>query len=190
MPTPIRRVSCQAVPLWSNQHLQQAQLEDSSISPVVKWVKESRIRPSWSSITPHGEATLMYWAQWDSLHLKYGVVYRLWEAPAENSTVWQLLLPKKLGAEVLQQLHDSEAAGHLGISKTLKRVFERFYWVRCSRDVKQWCKSYDTCATRKVHTELFKHLWLGTTLELQWNELWWMCLELYLKLSPKTSICS
>ena len=97
----------------------------------------------WSSIAPQDETNKMYWAQWDSLSLKDGVVYRLWETPAGDSTVWQLLLPKKLRAEVLHQLHDAET------SKTLKRVRERFYSVGCSQDVKHWCSSCDTCASRK-----------------------------------------
>ena len=70
----------------------------------------------------------MYWAQWDSLRLQDGVVYQLWEMPAGDSTVRQLLLPKKFradadaDADVLCQLHDSKTAGHLGSSKTLKTV--------------------------------------------------------------------
>ena len=118
--------------IWSSEHLEKAQLEDDTIGPVAKWLKKSQVRPPWSSIAPQNETTKMYWAQWDRLCLKYGVAYRLSESPAGDSTVWQLLLPKKLRAEVLHQLHDLETCGHLGISNTLKRVEERFYWVGCN----------------------------------------------------------
>ena len=148
-PKAVRRVSWQAVPFWSSDHLQKAQLEDDTIGPIAKWLKKSQVRPPWSSIASRNETTKMYWAQWDSLCLKDGVAYRLWESPVGDSTVWQLLLPKKLRAEVLHQLHDSETSGHLGISKTLKRVQERFYWVGCNQDVKHWCSSCDACASRK-----------------------------------------
>ena len=74
---------------------------------------------------------------------------RLWETPAGDATVPQLLLPKKLREEVLHQLHNTVTSGHLGVSKTLGRVRERFYWVGCQRDVQDWCRSCDACASRK-----------------------------------------
>ena len=90
----------------------------------------------------------MYWAQWSSLHLQNRVVYRIWETPAGDSTVWQLLLSKAPRSEVLHQLHNIITSGHLGISKTLGRVRERYYWIGCRQDVQPWCCNCDTCATR------------------------------------------
>ena len=43
----------------------------------------------------------------------------------------------------IQQLHDTQMAGHLGVAKTLSRVRERFYWVQCRRDVQEWCHNCD-----------------------------------------------
>ena len=87
--------------------------------------------------------------QWESLELKDGVLYRLWETPAGDKVVKQFILPKNLRPSVLQQLHCSPTAGHLGINKTLGRIRERFYWVSCSKDVKAFCKSCDLCASRQ-----------------------------------------
>ena len=144
-----RRAMHQLAPHWSVKDLQLAQLEDNTIGPIAKWLKNSQDRPPKSDVSPYSEATKLYWAQWDSLHLKDGLVYRLWEAPAGDSSVWQLLLPKKLREEVLYQLHEIPTAGHLGIAKTLHRVRQRYYWVGCHQDVQQWCKSCDACAARK-----------------------------------------
>ena len=77
-----------------------------------------------------------------------GLVFRLWETPAGDSIVWQLLLPKTLRQEALHQLHNSITSGHLSVSKTLGKVRERFYWVGCQRDVHDWCRSCDMCASR------------------------------------------
>ena len=63
------------------------------------------------------------WAQWNSQ--RWTGVF-LWETPAGGSSVWQLLLPKKLGEEVLYRLHDTPTAGHLGITKTLQRVQQKY----------------------------------------------------------------
>ena len=62
------------------------------------------------------------WAQWDSLRLMGGVLYRLWESPAGDRVVWQIVVPKKLQREVFSQLHSSLSAGHFGVTKTLSRV--------------------------------------------------------------------
>ena len=81
--------------------------------------------------------------------MKDGLVFRLWETPAGDATVPQLLLPQKFRQEVLHQLHNTVTSGHVGASKTLGKVRERFYWVDCQRDVQDWCRSCDTCASRK-----------------------------------------
>ena len=125
VPLSIRRATQQLAPVWSVADIQKAQLEDSSIGPVAKWLKNSQDRPAKSDVALFSDTTKLYWAQWASLRLKDGLVYRLWETPAGDSSVWQLLLPKKLREEVLHQLHDTATSGHLGISKTLQRVRER-----------------------------------------------------------------
>jgi len=91
-----RRAMHQLAPHWSVKDLQLAQLKDNTIGPIARWLKNSQDRPPKSDVSPYSEATKLYWAQWDSLHLKDGLVYRLWETPAGDSSVWQLLLPKKL----------------------------------------------------------------------------------------------
>lgn len=63
VPKPVRRVSWQAMPLWSNEQLQKAQLEGDTIGPIAKLLKKSGVIPPWSSIAPQTKATKMYWAQ-------------------------------------------------------------------------------------------------------------------------------
>ena len=87
--------------------------------------------------------------QWESLEVKDGVLYRLWKTPAGDKVVKQLILPKKLRPSVLQQLHCSLTADHLGVNKTRGRIQERFYWVPCSKDAKAFCKTCDLCASRR-----------------------------------------
>ena len=110
-----RRAMHQLTPLWSVAELQ-AQLEDSTIGPITRWMKKSPNRPPKTDVTPYSDATKLYWAQWASLHLQDGLVYRLWETLAGDSSIQQLLLPKRLREEVLRQLHDTATSGHLGIS--------------------------------------------------------------------------
>ena len=90
-----------------------------------------------------------YWAQWSLLEVRDNVLFRKWESDRGDEIVWKLVLPDSLKTEVLKQLHDSPAAGHLGFRKTTKRVKARFYWCGLQRDVKSWCVRCDLCASRK-----------------------------------------
>ena len=90
-----------------------------------------------------------YWAQWDSLAVKEGVLYHWWELADLGKVTWQLVLTKGLRTTVLKQLHDSPVGGHLGVCKTLAKVRERFYWIHCRRDIEEWCQRCDLCAARK-----------------------------------------
>ena len=47
------------------------------------------------------------------------------------------------------QLHEYPGGGHLGISKTLGKLRERFFWTGQSLDVKKWCEACNTCSAKK-----------------------------------------
>ena len=81
--------------------------------------------------------------------MQEGLLYRLWETPAGHCSIKQLILPRKLWEDVLQQLHSSPTAGHLGVNKTPGRIHESFYWVQCSKDVCTFCKNYDLCLSQR-----------------------------------------
>ena len=106
--------------------LQTHQMEDKTIYHILQW-KEAGKCPEWASITHLDSTTKAYWAQWDSLAVKEGVLYHQWELTELGKVTWQLVLPKGLRTSVLKQLHDNPARGLLGVSKTLAKVRERFY---------------------------------------------------------------
>ncbi|GBO14414.1 Retrovirus-related Pol polyprotein from transposon opus [Araneus ventricosus] len=59
---------------WSSCEIEKAQLEDPTIKPILEKKLNSAVRPSWQEIAPESPATKRYWALWDSLHLKDGVL--------------------------------------------------------------------------------------------------------------------
>ena len=91
----------------------------------------------------------MYWSQWHSLQLRDGKLYRCWESPKGNIIRWQLVVPKSARDDVLRQLHESPTGGHYGENKTLDNVRQRYYWAKCSIDVKLWCRLCHVCAAKK-----------------------------------------
>ncbi|KAJ8955258.1 hypothetical protein NQ318_000285 [Aromia moschata] len=83
------------------------------------------------------------------LCLRDGLLHRKWESPDGVSAVYQLVLPKARIHQVLEELHNSPTGGHFGVTRTLARVRDRFYWINCRRDVEEWCKRCDLCSAKK-----------------------------------------
>ncbi|GBN06648.1 Retrovirus-related Pol polyprotein from transposon 297 [Araneus ventricosus] len=134
---------------WSPNDVQKAQLEDPAIRQILEKKLNSEDRPSWQEIAPESPATKRYWALWDSLHLKDGVLYCRWESNDGSSCRWQLILPKSRIQEVQRETHDSASGDHLGVMKTLSKTRERFYWDRLRADVEKWCRECHACGARK-----------------------------------------
>ncbi|GBM31585.1 Transposon Ty3-G Gag-Pol polyprotein, partial [Araneus ventricosus] len=137
----VKVLTTASVDPWSSCEIQKAQLEDPNIKPILEKKLNSADRPSWQEIAPESPATKRYWALWDSLHLKDGVLYRRWESDNGSSCRWQLILPKSRIPEVLRETHDSASGGHFGVMKTLSKTRERFYWDRLRADVEKWCRA-------------------------------------------------
>ncbi|GFX60895.1 gypsy retrotransposon integrase-like protein 1 [Trichonephila clavipes] len=113
-------------------------------------MESSSNKPSWQDISAYSPTTpTQYWALWNSLHLRNGVLYRKFESEDGKTFRWQLVLPRSRIPEVLKELHGSPTGGHFGVMKTLHRVRERFFWGKVRADVEQWCKSCDACSARK-----------------------------------------
>ncbi len=87
--------------------MRRAQLDDQDIKPILEWMEKSPDRPLWSEIAPHSQVAKVYWAQWQSLKIVGGVLYRLWETPSGDAVIQHLVLPESLRAEVLRELHDT-----------------------------------------------------------------------------------
>ncbi|GBO12710.1 hypothetical protein AVEN_10703-1 [Araneus ventricosus] len=114
-------------------------------------------RPSLQEIAHESPATKRYWALWNFLYLKDGVLYRKWESNDGGFYRRQLVLPNCRIQEVLRETHDNTSGRHFGVMKTLRKTRERFYWDRLRADVEKWCLECQACGARRgVKTELGK----------------------------------
>ncbi|GFW50246.1 hypothetical protein TNCV_4696641 [Trichonephila clavipes] len=134
---------------WSDEKVREDQMADPDIQPLIEFMESSSNKPSWQDISAYSPTTKQYWALWNSLHLRNGVLYRKFESEDGKTFRWQLVLPRSRIPEVLKELHGSPTGGHFGVMKTLHRVRERFCWGKVRADVEQWCKSCDACSARK-----------------------------------------
>ncbi|GFT96771.1 retrovirus-related Pol polyprotein from transposon 412 [Trichonephila clavipes] len=134
---------------WSDEKVREDQMADPDIKPLIEFMESSSKKPSWQDISAYSPTTKQYWALWNSLHLRNGVLYRKFESEDGKTFRWQLVLPRSRIPGVLKELHGSPTGGHFGVMKTLHRVRERFCWGKVRADVEQWCKSCDACSARK-----------------------------------------
>ncbi|KAG5885093.1 hypothetical protein JTB14_003967 [Gonioctena quinquepunctata] len=86
------------------------------------------------------------WAQWNSLILDNGILKRVLEADIGGEDRRQIIVPRNRREEVLREIHEGVAGGHLGVTKTLQKVRQRFYWANCQADVQDWCRKCAVCA--------------------------------------------
>ncbi|KAJ8952780.1 hypothetical protein NQ318_008097 [Aromia moschata] len=119
------------------------QENDPNLRPIVDWKKEGR-KPTWEEVSRYSPTVKSYWAQWNSLVLSDGVLKRVLEKTDGTEERKQLIVPRNRVPEVLEEIH---TGGHLGVTKTLGKVRERFNWVNCTTVVKEWCKKCVVSAT-------------------------------------------
>ena len=129
--------------------VRQGQLEDQTINTVLMAKEGTKERPRWEEISAYSPAVKTYWAQWDQLEVHSGVLCKKWESADGEQTQLKVILPGKYRNEILEQLHGSKTAGHMGLRKTLEKVRTRYYWVGMSAYVRSFVRKCNLCARRK-----------------------------------------
>lgn len=65
---------------------------------------------------------------WDQLVIKDGLLFRKYLNNQKQDVHYQMVIPKAMRMEVLEELHGRISGGHLGEDKTLQKLKQRFYW--------------------------------------------------------------
>ena len=95
-------------------------------------------------------------AKGDQFFICNTLLYRYWNPRNQRGDVEpqeQLILPRECRKPVLHLAHEIPLAGHLGKEKTAKRILQRFYWPTIYQDVKEHCRTCESCqksASRRV----------------------------------------
>ncbi|UYV68187.1 K02A2.6-like [Cordylochernes scorpioides] len=134
---------------WTPASCRASQQQDLNIGPILELKENGNLRPSWEIISDKSPALKALWAQWDSLRVENGLLKRVWESADGRSTKMQLVVPEVKIPGVLREVHSGASGSHFGVTKTLRKVRERFYWVYCREDVENWCRRCTTCAASK-----------------------------------------
>ena len=134
---------------WSPEEIRTQQMQDTVVGPVLQ-AKEKNCRPTADLVKRQSPTSRRLFQQYNQLKVKDGQLWRIFEDD-KGTTSWdQLVVPTSLKPEVLRELHEGAASGHLGEEKTMSRLRERFYWPGQWNDVRDWCRTCATCAARKT----------------------------------------
>ena len=132
----------------SQEDIRNCQVNDELVGPIYQ-AKLEGIRPSERSVKGKDPKYRRLVQIWDQLVIKDGLLWRLFENNSGSNSIYQLVVLGVLKSEVLCDIHEGILGGHLGVDKSLGKLKERFYWPGHFNDVKHWCSTCVSCATRK-----------------------------------------
>ncbi|ODM88297.1 Transposon Ty3-I Gag-Pol polyprotein [Orchesella cincta] len=73
-----------------------------------------------------------------------------WE---DDEMHWRIWLPESLVTQIISYFHNTAISGHLGSSKTYKKIADRFWWKTMKKDIYFYIARCETCQKTKVsHT--------------------------------------
>ena len=102
-------------------------------------------KPPWSTVEGADLEVQQLYAQWETLQLRDGILYRNFLG-TDGQVRWkQLLVPRSLRSLLLQHLHAGPTAGQMGLKKTQDRVMKMAYWRAWRADVAMFCRRYIQC---------------------------------------------
>lgn len=87
----------------------------------------------------------------------------------DSNFEWKLVVPKGLRKVVLEENHDSTAAGHLGIFKTKCRIMQSYYWPSMSSDIVNYVRSCEVCQCQKPEQRAPAGLMGGRKISRPWQ---------------------
>ncbi|CAG2254318.1 unnamed protein product [Mytilus edulis] len=134
------KVSSIQIQGFTAQEVLEAQRADSELEFVIAMLKSHVEKPPFSHVSGQSSVIKAYWNMWEQLELVDDVLYRKWFRLETDEISRLVMAPKELRQKILTLAHDDVSGGHLGITKTVQKVRQRFYWVNLQSDVTDWDK--------------------------------------------------
>ena len=80
--------------IWTKEELKTKQLEDPHFKPLIEWNTSGR--PEWQEFSCMSPVTKSYWAQWGSIEMVDGILYRRWEDASGRDVKYLYVTPKAI----------------------------------------------------------------------------------------------
>jgi len=102
-------------------YLRKEQLEDETIGFIVK-AKEAQKRTDIQLLKGKPREAHQLYQLWDQSVVNEGLLYRQFEESSGRTSQLQLVTPRRLQEEVIEEVHAGTMSCHLGEDKTLVRA--------------------------------------------------------------------
>ena len=123
------------------------QEKDSDIEPILRLRLKQTEQPRPEEVLVYSEAAKVFWAQWYSLTIRDGVLYRIMNPKYGRSALLQLVVPSVKRSEFIKRCHEGMTGGHRAFRSTLEQVRRRGFWPGWRRDVQRLCRQCLTCSS-------------------------------------------
>ena len=141
--------SVEIAKMWTPEEIREAQLNDNDIAPILLRKEANENKPEWSIISHNSKTLKAYWGEWDRLEVKNGCLYRKWVSNSGKYHRMQLVVPFVNQQVIIKHNHDNKATAHLGRTRTIKRIQQRYYWHRMKETIGRYIRYCDRCQRRK-----------------------------------------
>eukprot|EP00794_Sanderia_malayensis_P021278 gene21278-biopygen16313 len=124
-----------------------AQRNDPSIRIVVELKEQGLPKPPPFVWQDHSDLRT-YWDCWDQLFVNNGLLVRSLHRHTHFPSQ-AVVVPNSLVLNVLKGLHSSPAGGHMGITRTIQRARERFFWPKMRTSIITFIQKCVDCSQNK-----------------------------------------
>jgi hypothetical protein len=120
------------------------QIQDGELAPIIFALKNPSAKPGNAPARLLGSSR-RFGELWNQLKIDVGVLIREMDDGKKL-----IVVPQLLRRTLVKDWHNQ---GHLGVTATVARLQERFYWPGLGTDVSNWIGDCSTCNRRKPWTE-------------------------------------
>jgi hypothetical protein len=100
----VRVIAAVAAAGWDPVVLRMEQLNGLDIGPILQEVQTGQ-RQEWKDIANRSSTYKSYWAPWESLAVRNGILECNWESPSGQFQIAQVVIPQSRVKDVLRELH-------------------------------------------------------------------------------------
>ena len=135
------------ISLTLDTNLYEAQRDDPDLRKVIEMKEQGFPRPP-PFIWKDNSILRTYWECWDQLYISNGLLVRSLDT-YKHFPRHAVVIPNTLVPKVLEGLHNSPAGGHMGITRTIHRARERFFWPKMRTSIVNFIQQCVSCSQNK-----------------------------------------
>ena len=139
---------CQGGVDLDRELLREEQLKDPACVDALLWLQAGQ-RPSREEIMPLSADHKFLWGNLDAIEEEQGLLAQKIRPLICGAAQTHYYVPASLRRTVISKCHNAITAGHFYYWKTLHLVKRNFVWPGMTKDVQNYCKCCEICATRK-----------------------------------------